>query len=91
MHIALTDEEIRNEGLGELLHTTKPGMTKLKMTDQEMTGGEQFRTEPKTKLHPPGRKPTQQEVKKMTAIALSWLVKYIMTYFLYNLGGEDRR
>ena len=56
-----------------------------------MTGGEQFRTEPKTKLHPPGRKPTQQEVKKMTAIALSWLVKYIMTNFLYNFGGEDRR
>ena len=37
------------------------------------------------------RKPTQQEVKKMTAIALSWLVKYIMTNFLYNFGGEDRR
>ena len=64
LYIALTDEEIKNEGIGELLHTTKPGMTKPKMTDQEMTGGEQFRTEPKTKLHPPGRKPNQQEIKK---------------------------
>ena len=61
------------------------------MTDQKITGGDQFRSVPRSKLHPPGRKPSDQERKRLTAIAMGWLVWHIMTNFLYNFGGEDRR
>ena len=91
LFLALNEDEIEAEGIAELLHTVKEGETKPKLTDQEMTGGEQFRTEPRTRLNPPGRNPTAQEKKKLTAIALGWLVKHIMTNFLYSFGGEDRR
>ena len=56
-----------------------------------MTGGEQFRTEPRTKLNPPARSPTPQESKQLSAIVIGWLVKHIMTNFLYSFGGEERR
>ena len=85
-YIALTDEKINNEGIGDILHTIKPGETKPKMTDQDITGGEQLRIEPKTKLLPPGRKPTRHENKKMVALAMAWLVKRIINNFLHNLG-----
>ena len=90
LDLALTEEEIKAEGISDLLNTIKEGESKVKMTDQEMNGGDQFRREPRSKLHPSGRKPSDQERKRLTAIALGWLVGHIMTNFLYNFGGVDR-
>ena len=73
------------------LRICKDGETKPKITDPEMTGSDQFRNGPRSRLNPPIRKPTNQEKKKITAIAMGWLVKHIMTNFLYTFGGEDRR
>ena len=93
LFVALTEEEIQTHGIGELLHTTKVGEKMPKMTEQEITGGEQFRTKPKTRLCPTARKPNVQEIKQLTAIAMGWLVNYIMKNFLYTFGEKtgDRR
>ena len=82
LFVVLDDEEIESEGISDLLHTVKDGETKPKMTEQEMTGIKQFRTEPRTRLNPPARSSTAQEKKKLTAIAMSWLVNHIITIFL---------
>ena len=47
--------------------------------------------EKKTKLNPPKRIPTEAERKKMVAIAMSLIVKKVMTNFLYSFGGEDKK
>ena len=41
--------------ISDFLHPTKVGEKKPKKTDQEITSGEQFRKEPKTKLNPPAK------------------------------------
>ena len=75
-----------------MLHSQKDATdNKPKLTDQEMVGGKDFRTGPKSKLNPPKRKPTESERKKMVAIAMSLIVKKVMTNFLYTFGGEDRK
>ena len=38
---------------------------------------------------PPKRTPNDQERKKMTAIAIGWLVRHIMSNFLCTFGGEN--
>ena len=35
--------------------------------------------------------PTESERKKMVAIAMSVIVKKVLTNFLYTFGGEDRK
>ena len=72
----------------DLLHTTKEDETKPRMIDQEITGGDDFRTV-KSKLNPPKRSPTDQERRKLIGILMGWLVEYIMTHFLYTFGGAD--
>ena len=86
----MTDDELKNEELEELVHSVKEGETEPKITDQEMTGGEQFRNA-RSRLNPPKSKPSNQERKKMVAIMFEWLVKFIMNNFLYTFGGENRR
>ena len=71
------------------MHTVKEGETKPRLIDQEITGGNQFRNGPRSKLLPPKKSPTDQERKKLIAIAVSWLVRHTMTKFLYTFGGED--
>ena len=89
--MALTDHEKKENRLEELLHTVKEGEEMPKMTDQEITGSDQFRFGPRSKLNEPKRQPTEAESKLMMAVALSWVVKYIMTNFMYTFGGEDRK
>ena len=89
--MTLTEDDIEKEGIADLLHTVKENDTKPKLTDQEITGGEGFRQGPRSKLNPPPRKPTTKERKRLTAILLCWLVKYIMNQFIYTFLGKDRR
>ena len=88
--VVLTDEEVKDEDLEELVHSVKDGETKPKITDQEITGGEQFR-KARSRLNPPRRKPNNQQRKKMVAIMFEWLVKFIMNNFLYTFGGENMK
>ena len=88
---AWSEEQLEDEGFSDLVHTVKKGESKPKMTEQEMTGGQQFRTGPRTKPNPPVKSPSALETKKLTAIALGWLVEHVMNNFVYNFGGEDRR
>ena len=74
------------------LHTLQdPAGKKPRLTDQEMTGGDDFRTGPKTKLNPPKGKPTEVQLRRMVAIGLSLIEEKVMSNFLYTFGGEDRR
>ena len=73
------------------MHGVKEGEDMPKMTDQEMTGSEQFRVGPRSKLNPPKRQHNEEESKQIMAIAQSWIVKYIMSNFLYTFSGEDRK
>ena len=92
LYVMMEDEEIAAQGLDELLHTQKdPSEKKPRLTDQEMIGGEDFRTGAKSKLKPPVRTPTEKERKTMTAIAMSLIVQKVMTNFLYSFGGDDRK
>ena len=91
LKIVLTDEEIADDKIEELIHSVKDGESKPKITDPEMTGSDQFRHGSRSRLNPPTRKPTDQEKKKLTAIAMAWLVRHIMTNFIYTFGGVDRR
>ena len=92
LYVMMEDEEIAAQGLEDLLHTKKdPRKKKPKLTDQEMVGGDDFRTGVKSQLNPPARSPTQRERKMMTAVAMSLIVQKVMTNFLYTFGGEDRR
>ena len=70
LSMALDEKEINEEGFGDLLHTVKDGETKPRMTDQEMTGGVQFRIGLSSRLERPSRSPTPREKKKLTAIAI---------------------
>ena len=91
LKVVLNDEEIEEEDIVDLLHTVKDGEDKPKLTDQEITGGVQFRTGPRSKLLPPKRSPSNLERKKMSAMAMGWIVKHTMPNFLYTFGGEDRK
>ena len=92
LFVMMEDETIKNEGLEDVLHTLQdPGGRKPRLTDQEMIGGDDFRTGPKTKLNPPKCKPTEVQIKRMVAIGLSLIVEKVMSNFLYTFGGEDRR
>ena len=42
--LCVDEDDIKNENLEELLHTTNDGHTKLKMTDQAISGRKDFRT-----------------------------------------------
>ena len=53
LKVVLTEDEIEHDGLEDLLHTVKEGETKPRLTDQEITGGDQFRNGPRSKLLPP--------------------------------------
>ena len=92
LFIVMEDEDIKEEGLEKVVHTMKnPAERKPKLTDQEMVGGDNFRTGQKSKLNPPKEKPTEAQVKKMVAIGMSQIVERVMANFLYTFGGEDRR
>ena len=92
LFVMMEEEDIIAEELSEVLHTMKNDEDrKPRLTDQEMVGGDNFRTGLKSKLNPPRRKPTEAERKKMTAIAMSIIVEKVMAGFLYTFGGEDRR
>ena len=92
LYIMMDDEDIAAEGMEDLLHTMKdPSENKPRLTDKEMVGGDNFRKEAKSKLNPPARQPNPSETKKMTAIAMSLIVKKVMTNFFYTFGGKDRR
>ena len=60
------------------------------MTDQEITGSNDFRTK-KSRLISPKRKPTDLERKKLVGILMDWLVKYILNHFQYTFGRVDKR
>ena len=88
----LHDNEIQTEGLKEVLHSQKDDTeSKPKLTDKEIVGGNDLKTGEKSKLNPPKRKPTDSERKQMLAIAISIIVKKVMTNFLYTFGGKDRK
>ena len=92
LFVTMEDEDIHAEGLEDVVHTMKnPAEKKPKLTDQEMVGGEDFRTGLKTKLNPPKEKPTEAQTKKMVAIGMSLIVEKVMANFLYTFAGEDRR
>ena len=92
LFVMMEDEAIKKEGLEDVLHTLQdPAGRKPRLTDQEMVGGDDFRTGPKTKLNPPKCKPTEVLTRRMVAIGLSLIVEKVMSNFLYTFGGEDRR
>ena len=92
LFVMMEVDDINAEGLAEVVHTMKNVEDKKpRLTDQEMVGGEDFRTGAKSKLNPPRRKPTEAESKKMIAIGMSLIVEKVMDNFLYTFGGEDRR
>ena len=92
LFIMMEDEDIKAEGLERVVHTMKnPAEKKPRLTDQEMVGGDDFRTGQKSKLNSPKEKPTDAQIKKMVAIGMSLIVKKVMENFLYTFGGEDRR
>ena len=92
LFIMMEDEEIKSEGLEDCIHTMKnPAQKKPRLTDQEMVGGDDFRTGIKSKMNPSRRKPTQDQSKRMVALAMSMIVEKVMANFLYTFGGEDRR
>ena len=68
----------------------KEGETKPKLTDQEITGGSDFRSI-KSRLNPPKQSPNGLEKRKLVGILLGWLVKFVMNNFLYTFGGKDRK
>ena len=84
--LVMTEEEIEAEGIRELVHTVKERESKPKFTEQEMTGGEQFRIGPRSKLNPPVKSPSALEIKKLVAIALGWLVEHIMIFFFFLIS-----
>ena len=88
----MDEDDINAEGLTDVVQTMKNDEDrKPRLTDQEMVGGEDFRTGLKSKLNPPRRKPTEAQRKKMVAIGMSLIVEKVMENFLYTFGGEDRR
>ena len=92
LFVTMEDDEIKEENLEGLLPTMKDNTQKKpKITDQILTGSKDFRTGNKSVVNPPSRKPTELERKKMIAIAMAWIVKKVMTNFLYTFGGENRR
>ena len=92
LFVMMEEEEIKAEGLEDVIHTLKdPAQRKPRLTDQEMVGGDDFRTGPKSKLNPPKEKPNEAQRKKMVAIGLAKIVEKVMSNFLYTFGGEDRR
>ena len=92
LFVMMEEEEIKAEGLEDVIHTSKdPAQRKPRLTDQEMVGGDDFRTGPKSKLNPPKEKPNEAQRKKMVAIGLAKIVEKVMSNFLYTFGGEDRR
>ena len=92
LFVMMDQESISAEGLEDVLHTQKdPSEKKPRLIDSEMVGGDDFRTGEKSKLNPPVRKPTVVETKKMIAIAVSLIVKQVMTNFLYTFGGKDKK
>ena len=68
LFVMLEDEEISAQGL----------------EDQEMVGGDDFRTGARSKLNPPARTPTEEERKMMIALEMYLIVKKVMTNFLYT-------
>ena len=92
LFVMMEEEDINAEGLKDVVHTMKNDEDKKPgITDQEMVGGEDFRTGLKSKLNPPRRKPTEAQRKRMVAIGMSLIVEKVMENFLYTFGGEDRR
>ena len=92
LFVMMDQESISAEGLEDVLHTQKdPSEKKPRLTDSEMVGGEDFHIVDKSKLNPPARTPTDVETKKMIAIAVSLIVKQVMTNFLYTFGGKDMK
>ena len=64
---------------------------KPRLTDQEIVGGDDFRTGLKSKLNPPKERPNDVQKRRMVAIGMSLIVEKVMGNFLYTFGGEDRR
>ena len=60
--VMLSEDEIKDENLTDLVHSVKERETKTKITDQDNSGGEKFRNE-KSRLNPPKRKPTNKGKK----------------------------
>ena len=86
--VALSDKDIEEENLGDLMHRVKEGEDKPEFRDQEITGGTQFRQGPRSKFLPTERQPNSHERKKMSAIAMGWIVKQTMRNFLYTFGAK---
>ena len=62
--VTLTPEEIKREGVEDIAHTLKAEVESApKITDQEITGGDQFRNE-RSKLNPPKREPTNRRKRR---------------------------
>ena len=67
----MNDEEIQAESFEDLLHTLKdPVDKKPRLTDKEMFDRDDFRTGTRSVLNPPTRNRTEDERKKMVALAM---------------------
>ena len=85
LFVILDDKTIKDENLIDILPTMKDNaMKKPKLTDQIVRGSKDFRTGNKSVVNPPAKKPTDQESKKIIAIALTWIVKKVVMNFLYT-------
>ena len=92
LFILMDEEEIASEGLENVIHTMRNrSERKPKLTDQEIVGGDDFRTGAKTKLNPPKERPNNAQKRKMIALAMSLIVEKVMANFLYTFAGQDRR
>ena len=92
LFILMEEDEIAAEGLEDVVHTMKnPTEKKPRLTDQEIVGGDDFRTGIKSKLNPPKERPNDVQKRRMVAIGMSLIVEQVMSNFLYSFGGEDRR
>lgn len=85
----MTEEEIEEEKLSEVVHKVKKGKRKPNMISREMTGGNRYREEEKARMLKPKREPREEEKKKMIGIMIETMVKVIMENHLYKfLGGN---
>ena len=65
LFVMMEEEDINAEELTDVVHTMKNVEDKKpRMTDQEMVGGEDFRTGFKSKLNPPRRKPKKPKERE---------------------------
>jgi hypothetical protein len=93
--ICMTRADIVKEGLEDVVYKEK-GIKdgedgKVLITDKVMAGGPKARDRFEDKFDVPNRKPTKEEVKRMTALAVRIAIEEVMNNNVYIFNGKTRR